>query len=169
MGFWYCALYIAILGVALFFLGRVLPKNWFHWDVFPYKDFAFERRGHIYDKLGIRFWQTKVPDMSRLFRKLMPPKRLSGDLDAATLRLMLQETCVAEFTHWVLTLLGLWCIKLWRELGWLFWLIYFLLGNLPFILIQRYNRPRLATVLQRMERRAARADAAERTETLCGS
>lgn len=167
MGFWYCALYIAAIGVGMFLLGRLLPKQWFRWDVFPYKDFRFERRGRVYDKLGIRFWQKKAPDMSRLFRRLMPPKKLSGELDEPTLRLMLQETCAAEFTHWVLTLLGLWCVKLWRELGWLFWLIYFLLGNLPFILIQRYNRPRLATLLHRMERRAARTQPEERTTAVC--
>ena len=169
MGFWRCALYIAVLGAAMFLLGRVLPKRWFRWYVFPYQDFRFERRGRIYDRLGIRFWQKRAPDMSRLFRRLMPPKKLSGDLEIANLRLMLQETCVAEFTHWVLSILGLWCIRLWREQGWLFWLVYFLLGNLPFILIQRYNRPRLASLLQRLERRAAKAAAEERTETLCES
>lgn len=154
MGFWYCVIYIAALGVAMFLLGRALPKQWFRWDAFPYRDFPFERKGKLYDKLGIRFWQKKVPDMSRLFRRLMPPKKLSGALDAPTLTLMLRETCAAELTHWVLSLLGLGCIWLWKKLGWLFYLVYFLLGNLPFILIQRYNRPRLAALLRRVERRS---------------
>ena len=33
--------------------------------------------------------------------------------------------------------------------GVLFYAAYFLLGNLPFILIQRYNRPRLVRIYEK--------------------
>lgn len=154
MGFVKCACYIIVLGVVNFLLGRFLPKGWFHYDAFPFRSFAFEREGKLYERLKIKQWQNKVPDMSRIFVKLMPAKRLKGRPDETTLTVMLQETCVAETVHWGLSVAGLLCLRLWRGLwGAVFYLAYFLLGNLPFIIIQRYNRPRLAGLLLRMRER----------------
>ena len=154
MGFVKCACYIIVLGAANFLLGRLLPKRWFRYDAFPFRSFAFEREGRIYERLRIKRWQNKVPDMSRLFARLMPAKRLKGRPDEATLTVMLQETCVAEAVHWGLSAAGLLCLRLWRGLwGAAVSLAYFLLGNLPFILIQRYNRPRLAGLLERVRER----------------
>ena len=44
-------------------------------------------------------------------------------------------------------------VRLWAVV---FWLVYNILGNVPFILIQRYNRPRLVLLEQRRKRRAAK-------------
>ena len=70
---------------------------------------------------------------------------------------LIAETCVAECVHWALMLLSLGIFFFWRG-AWavVFWLVYNLLGNLPFIIIQRYNRPRLVMLEQRRKRRAAK-------------
>ncbi len=64
---------------------------------------------------------------------------------------LVQETCVAECVHWALTLLsaGIFFF-LWRS-GWaaLLWLVYNVLGNVSFIVIQRYNRPRLQKLAEK--------------------
>ena len=142
--FW-CCVYLAVLGIAGFFLGRILPKKWFHADRFPYKCRKGEKNGRIYDRLNIRKWQSRVPDMSRIFKKLMPAKKFA-DLknDAKNLTVMIQETCIAEFIHRLLFVLGFGCVFILNGVwGWLAALVYNLFGNVPFILIQRYNRPRL--------------------------
>ncbi|MGN0985969.1 MAG: glycosyl-4,4'-diaponeurosporenoate acyltransferase [Candidatus Enterenecus sp.] len=157
MGFLRCAGLAVVLGVSGFVLGRCLPKRWFRYDAPPFRSFAFEREGKIYEKLNIKKWQSKVPDMSRIFVHLMPAKKIRGRLDEATLTVMLRETCVAETIHWLLSAAGLGCLWLWP--GWggaAFYLVYVLLGNLPFILIQRYNRPRLAGLLRRIQERKTR-------------
>ena len=57
---------------------------------------------------------------------------------------MIEETCMAEATHIVMSFVGLGCIRICPGFGGiLLTLIDILLFNLPFILIQRYNRPRL--------------------------
>ena len=39
---------------------------------------------------------------------------------------------------------------LWKSVwSWLLWLVYNLLGNVSFILIQRYNRPRLLRLAEK--------------------
>ena len=140
------------MGIVSFVAGRLLPKKWFKPDCFPYRSFKFEREGRIYDKLNIRKWQNKVPDMSRLLTRCMPAKNLSGDF-RRRLPLMLQETCVAEMIHSVLCAAGLLCPVLWPGPGGIIiTIIYIVFFNLPFILIQRYNRPRLMNLNRRIQK-----------------
>ena len=70
---------------------------------------------------------------------------------AAETEAVLLETCVAECVHWALMPLSLPILAIWQS-SWciLLYIGYNLLGNLPFILIQRYNRPRLVRLYERM-------------------
>ena len=142
-----CMEYYGILGVVSFLAGRLLPKSWFSGEKFPFRSFPFERDGAIYNRIGIRKWQKRVPDMSRLLPKLMPEKKLGQSND---LTRMVQETCVAELIHVALCFAGLYTMKLWKGFwGAVLTAVYILLGNVPFILIQRYNRPRLLRLMKR--------------------
>lgn len=156
-GFWRCALYAAALGVVFFPIGRLAARHRFRWDAFPWKDYPFERGGTVYRALGIHRWQAKAPDMSRVFPKLMPPKRLYPGISAPEVEQMVQETCVAEWTHLALILAALPCLLLWP--GWggaAFYLVYALLGNVTFILIQRFTRPKLAALAKKLRAKEAR-------------
>ena len=77
---------------------------------------------------------------------------------------MIQETCIAQLVRVVLFVLGLGCVLIWDGPGgWITAVVYTLLGNVPFILIQRYNRPRLLHLMKTM------SAAAEREEAVCVS
>ena len=94
--------------------------------------------------------------MSRIFPFLMPAKKLTADTFADLPR-MIQETCVAEMIHFLLSLSGLACLVIWPGAGGIILtLVYILLGNLPFIIIQRYNRPRLQKLLAMQRRKRER-------------
>lgn len=148
-----CASYFAFTGTLSFFIGRLIPKSLFKYDDFPFKSFDFEKDGKIYTKLSVQKWQNKVPDMSRLFKKLMPAKNLSGGIDCTRLSIMIKETCVAEAVHFILCVTGLFCFKILSGIkGALVYAIYVLLGNIPFIIIQRYNRPRLVRLFNRQQK-----------------
>ena len=96
--------------------------------------------------------------MSRLFPKLMPPKKMPARPDEQTLLVMIRETCAAEATHALLMLAGLGVIVIWPCVwGVMLYLVYTILGNLIFIIIQRYNRPRLVRLLAMQQRRSAKA------------
>ena len=149
MRFWICCGYYGFIGLRFFIIGRILPKKWFDYNAFPYKAFDCEKDGKIYEKIAISKWQAKVPDMSRIFPKLMPKKRMVAT-DPDTLLLMVRETCIAELIHVLLSICGLFGIYIMPGVwGVLFYAAYFLLGNLPFILIQRYNRPRLVRIYEK--------------------
>lgn len=147
----HCVIYYAITGIAGFILGRLLPKGWFHSQSFWFRSHGFEQNGKIYERLGIRRWQKRVPDMSKILPWAMPAKKLTADFKAQLPR-MLEETCIAEFIHSLLCITGLYGLKLWPGPGGLIlYVLYVVLFNLPFILIQRYNRPRLLRLLQKLQ------------------
>lgn len=150
MDFLWSVCYLAATGILSFLTGRLLARHSLPFEAFPFRSFPFENDGQIYKKLKISVWQSRVPDMSRLFKKWMPPKKLESRPNADILRQMINETCVAELIHLLLCVSGLGLLRIWRGAGGvLLYLVYFLLGNLPFILIQRYNRPRLVKLLRR--------------------
>lgn len=74
MNFWKCFRYLVFIGVVAFPVGRLLPKKWFCTDMFPYRSDRFEDEGRYYDKFKIRYWQSKVPDMSKILPKCIPAK-----------------------------------------------------------------------------------------------
>ncbi len=149
MGFLNCGIYLAVMGVVCLFTGRLLPGKLLNPENWYFRCYAFERGGKIYEKLGIKKWQSHVPDMSRVVPWLMPPKNLKGEFKDR-IPTMVRETCNAELNHWITSLVGLGCLWIWPGIGGVIvTLVDILVLNLPFILIQRYNRPRLMRLLKK--------------------
>lgn len=147
-----CFVYIGAIGICSFLFGRLLSnytklKDWWIFQCFPFED-----DGKIYHKLHIRQWQNKVPDMSKIFPMFMPKKKMES-IQVDRLDRMIQETCIAELVHALLCVAGLYCIKLWRGFGGVLISMLNILGNAVFIVIQRYNRPRLVALQQRQMRK----------------
>ena len=148
-----CACYLALTGTFGFFAGRIVPKEWLKPEKGWFRSFSFERNGAVYEKLGIRKWHNKVLDMSRILPCLMPAKNLSGDYEER-LPMMIQETCVAEIVHITVSIAGLRCLRMWPGIGGItVTAIHIVFLNLPFILIQRYNRPRLIRLQKKLQTR----------------
>ncbi|HAT79348.1 MAG TPA: glycosyl-4,4'-diaponeurosporenoate acyltransferase, partial [Oscillibacter sp.] len=55
MGFLRCCVYYGILAVVSFFIGRLLPKSWFHGDKFPYRCASWEAK--LFRFLRVHEWQ----------------------------------------------------------------------------------------------------------------
>ena len=155
MGFWNCFEYCAFIAIVAFFIGRILPKRWFHAEMFPYASYSFEKNGKIYDRLHIRAWKDRMPDMSRVMKDMVP-KRVGKAPHAEHVWVLVQETCRAESVHLALCVLSLGIFFFW--MNWIGALLGALVAvcNIPFILIQRYNRPRLVSLAQRLEAREER-------------
>lgn len=140
--------YVALIGILAHVLGEALPRRWFHWDRFPYRAFSWEREGRIYEAIGIRRWKDHLPDKSKHTKKTFT-KQMKGHDSIDGLVRFLQETCVAECVHWCLLLVS---FPLYSYVPTVFGAAVtalYALSNLPFILIQRYNRPRLLRLLNR--------------------
>ena len=116
MEFLHCVIYLAAVGAAAFVVGRLLPCGWPDPNRGWWRSFPAEREGRIYEKLHIRRWQKRVPDMSRILPRFIPAKKLEGR-DLQRLPEMIRETCVAELIHLLLCLAGLHCLRIWRGVG----------------------------------------------------
>lgn len=157
MGFWKCVAYLCGTGVLGFLGGRLLSKKQMNPETGLFRCRQREEGGRVYEKLGIRKWHKRLPDMSRILPFLMPPKNLQGDYKNR-LDEMIQETCVAEVVHILVSLLGLFCLDLWPGIGGVVMvLIHTMLLNVPFILIQRYNRPRLMRLRNKLQQQKERS------------
>lgn len=155
MGFINCILYLITSGIIVLLIGRLFPRKWIREKSFPFKSYKFENEGKIYDKIKIRFWKTKLPDASLIISKIspnfMPKKRIDKIEDSnEKIKVLVKETCVAESTHFVTGLLGLLCIRIWNKLGGKLIAVIYFVWNMLFVCIQRYNRPRMLKVIERM-------------------
>ncbi len=156
MKFVCCVIYMAALGLLAFPVGRMISKSDPNPNRFPYRSYEWEDDGRIYEKLDIKDWQARIPDVSKVLGNLMPKKNLSGVLNSESVGVMIRETCTAETVHRLLNVAGLYMLDIWDGFGgFLLYLVYFFLGNLPFILVQRYNRPRLLKMQERLKTKEA--------------
>ncbi len=118
----------------------------------------WERSGRVYERLGIRRWKDRLPELGALFRggvsKRALPSRATSDLARFA-----AETRRAELVHWAVPAI-IPVFALWNP-AWLFAVMaaYGLVANVPCLVVQRYNRGRLRRVMDRRERRAARPPA----------
>ena len=157
MALLWSALYVALLGIASHYIGEAIPRRVFHHDRFPYRTWSWEHDGKLYEAIKIQKWKDRVPDMSRIMKDMVP-KKVGKCPTSADVWVLVGETCRAEIVH-----LGL-CFC--APVICLFWLHAIAVGvilsavvilcNIPFILIQRYNRPKLVSLAQRLEVREER-------------
>lgn len=108
----------------------------------------------LYERIfRIRRWKDRLPEAGAMFSGGVSKRRL-GALSSDQLRLRIAETRRAEFTHWFAVLLSL-TFFAWNPVAIAIWMPFIgIVGNAPFIAVQRYLRPRMILLLPRYERRS---------------
>ncbi|MBR6594303.1 MAG: glycosyl-4,4'-diaponeurosporenoate acyltransferase [Clostridia bacterium] len=154
MKFVQCLIYLAAIGLLSQIAGMLLPRRLFKARFVLFHTAGWEKGGRVYERLGVRRWKDRLPDMSRIVKR-MQPKQIKAAFTKETAENMLAETCVAEAVHISLAVLGVGCVFIWKRWGYLIWGLY-AIGNIPFIIIQRYNRPRYIIAIKRFEERERR-------------
>lgn len=126
-----------------------LPAAFFEQTPFFYQSRGWEREGRIWQEIfHIKRIANYIPDGSKILgagfdKKVLKQSRIDY-LDEFIL-----ETKRAEFTHW-LSILPAGLFFIWNP-PWMGWamIIYALGFNLPIIMLQRYNRPRLERIAKK--------------------
>jgi glycosyl-4,4'-diaponeurosporenoate acyltransferase len=130
------------------FLSNRLNLERFDPDDWLYRIRRWERDGHFYEEwMGVKKWKDLLPDGARLSKKGFTKKQLTSRAPEYLKRFVL-ETCRAELCHW-LVLAAVPLFFIWNP--WqiaIFMLPYTLAANMPCIIAQRYNRPRMLRVLR---------------------
>jgi len=140
--------------------GQAIPAERFHYDRKPFTPRAWEDNGAFYQKkLHISRWKDLAFSLSEAFPR-MTQKHVGDDMTEEHLVRLVQETCRAEVVHLCLLVVGNLLLILWLDPWYaLVGCLLYSISNLASVLIQRYNRPRLLKLLERVRRRntAARA------------
>lgn len=118
-----------------------------------FKTYKWEKDGDFYNKVfKIRKWKHLLPDGGATTKNGFKKKHIDTT-SKENLYKFNTESCRAELVHWVL-ILPFWLI------GFIappfvipVMLLYALVANLPCIIAQRYNRPRISKLLVKIEAR----------------
>ena len=139
-----------LIQLAVPYLVHRLPTAAFNLGGAWFRTRSWERGGAAYQHLfAVRRWKDLVPDAAGLFRDGFR-KRTLRSYDASHFERFARETCRGELAHVLVLACGP-LFFLWNPpgVGWIM-LAYALVANLPCILIQRYNRARLLSLLLRI-------------------
>ncbi len=149
-------LYLGLLGLFSYFTGEALPREWMNEETAFFRPRHWERRGKVYEIFQIKKWKLKLIDMSKIMKTSNVRKEIKGEVTVENLTALIKETCIAELSHWFLCVGSVFVYNFWDNwVGGLVWLLY-VIGNFPFIMIQRYNRPNLQRLRERVIAREQR-------------
>jgi glycosyl-4,4'-diaponeurosporenoate acyltransferase len=138
-----------LISIALTFICEKIPDRICDYKKWMFRERSWEKGGRVYERLfRVKLWKSKVPDISDFMKWRFSKKHLAK-LNDKYLYTFLVESCRSEFTHWMIifstTLFGFWTDI--PTVTITFLVACFL--NLPYIIIQRYNRPRLRKLFEK--------------------
>lgn len=139
-----------LIQVPISAMGNAIPDSRFNIESFLFKCRKWENNGKFYNKVfKIRKWKKHLPDGAKIFKAGFEKGELKTK-DPKYIEAFIKETCRAELVHW-LQILPFWIFGLWAP-SFVIWIMlaYALALNLPCIIAQRYNRPRLKKLYQRL-------------------
>lgn len=144
--------------VVMFFAGIIvhfLPDSFYDEENLLFRPKSWEFDGRLYTTVfKIKTWKDRLPECGEFF-KFNPfnKKKLKKMKDLDYFQRFILETCRAETTHLIPILFYPVCL-LWNDYpASLYMLIFVLATNLPFLIIQRYNRIRFLRVVRELSER----------------
>ena len=154
--FLYLLLSFAIVLIPSLFVDiiiRLLPRKWFDYHKKIY--YVSERESKFYKDIGIRDWKDKIPELGKTVN--FSKAKLCDPNNPEYIERFILETCLGSMTHvfCMVSALGFSVFGLlWHGFLTMTLPVAVVYGvmNIPSILIQRYNRPRLIKKLERMTR-----------------
>jgi glycosyl-4,4'-diaponeurosporenoate acyltransferase len=115
-----------------------------------FRVFKFEASGLIYEKLFlVNKWKDKLPDGSKILKEGFSKNKVDA-MSLDYFKKFLIEVNRAELSHWLQMLPApLFFLFNLPIIGYLM-IVYAVLFNLPFIIAQRYNRPKLIRIINKL-------------------
>lgn len=129
--------------LVILLLCRILPSNFFSSNKFIYKPRKWEKNGNFYVRvLKIKKWKDKLPQF--VAKEGFSKKNLNtSDISKEYLERFILETCRAEWNHLMCCMYGVVSFFINYQFYAILFSIIPIAANLPFLVIQRFNRLRL--------------------------
>ena len=150
----YTFLALFVIDALVAILVRILPKKWVNPFNKIYKVRTWETK--LYLKLKVRNWKDKIPETGKALAGFGKDKVLDMN-DNRYIYKFMEETVYAEVMHVISAVLSIFVIlinlKLWYIVGLPMAIVNFVIQILP-VIVQRYNRPKLALLYERNEKKS---------------
>lgn len=149
-----CFILWPILQLTAEFVCHRLPVDFYSRQNFLFRSHSFEKNGLIYDQIfRVRRWKYLLPDGGMVRKKRGFRKKKLEQKNMAHLERFLLESSKAELIHW-LGLLPFWVFGFFTPPIVVFYMfLYAIAVNMPCIIVQRYNRPRVQHLLDRKRKK----------------
>lgn len=134
-----------VVGVLTGFVMHRVPTARLRHDRLLTRPAHWESRGFYRDRLRIHRWKDRLPEAGAFFRGGFAKRRIA-DRSPEHLTRWAAETRRAEYTHW-LVMFAAPFFALWNP--WFLTIamvVYAVAANAPCLMIQRYNRARVARI-----------------------
>jgi glycosyl-4,4'-diaponeurosporenoate acyltransferase len=133
-------------------IGKEIPSDKFDYNNFWYSCFSFEKEGKFYERVfRIKSWKKYLPDGASVWKNGFTKRHLMST-EPEYMEKFIRETCKGETIHFI-QIVFFWVVGFWTPMYMVFVMLFFaLLTNIPCIIAQRYNRPRLLKVYRRQLR-----------------
>jgi glycosyl-4,4'-diaponeurosporenoate acyltransferase len=138
-----------IISIIWTLIAEKLPARLYDYKKWLFRERKWEQGGRIYENLlWVKKWKPFLPDISDFLRWRFSKKHLQ-DINLNYIHNFLNESCKSEFTHWMI-ILSSFLFMFGGGLSAFFKILVISITlNLPYIIIQRYNRPRLIKLLNK--------------------
>ena len=133
-------------------IGRKVPDSKLNAELFLYRTQKWENNGKIYKKLLVHKWKGLLPDGAKHFKGDFTKKHLLAT-NSEYLAKFVRESCRAELVHYLGMVPFIIFFLFVPPLVACILMIYSIFVNLPCIIAQRYNRPRLIALYNIMIQR----------------
>lgn len=157
--FWLVLIIIISPTVISHFIEKIYPKKWYDRNRKLYKERNFEKK--FFEIIKIKKWKDNVPQFLNI-KNITQAKDNTDVRESEYMDFFVFETCRAEHAHLCFIIAAMVCwlfvpdaLKLKFGLPVLLvWSFY----NLLSILIQRYNRPRMISFLEKLKKRESKTE-----------
>lgn len=141
-----------VLSLAISLITEKLPEHFYSYKKKIYQVRKWENNGKFYERVFlVKKWKDKLPEFSDFIRTLFSKRHIQST-NNNYLKMFLAESCKAEFTHWAI-ICSSFLFIFWTDLlGTAKIVVVAVFLNLPYIIIQRYNRPRIIRLLEKFSR-----------------
>ncbi|MBF0748856.1 glycosyl-4,4'-diaponeurosporenoate acyltransferase [Mammaliicoccus lentus] len=124
-------------------LGNLIDKRYFEKYHFLFKSWPIESEGRLWEKLfKVKSWKKLLPDGHKMNHAIKSKKTIEKLESEQYINDFILETRRAEFIHLLSMLPALVFLKSSRKVK-LINIVYAIVSNVPIIIVQRYNRPKL--------------------------
>ena len=149
----YSALFIAFSGLFAGVLFAIIPRTIFLKCEKYFPLLKYEQNGKFYNRVfKINLWKDKLPQFSEL-TKIGFSKTSLNNSSPEYLKAFHAETIRAEITHLFLIITSPLCFYFNTKIFTLLTFFSIILGNIPFLMIQRYNRARIRNLIVHLQKK----------------